>query len=188
MWKPIVLACLILSLVAILRSGVGPLTVTRVIDGKTLRLSNGETVRLIGVDIPEPSSTTHLEGDVKRAEQDVEAIRELGKSAKEFISSLALGKPVRLDYDVQRRDKDQCLLAYVYVVSTFPKETPVIVQESDDFHYYVKGDKSLELFLNATLLIYGQAQAKNIPPNVKHQDLFLTLQKEAKELKKGLWE
>ena len=41
----------------------GPYRVTRVIDGDTIVLDNGETVRLIGVDAPE---THHLEIPVQR--------------------------------------------------------------------------------------------------------------------------
>jgi len=34
---------------------------------------------------------------------------------------------------------------------------------------------------------HGYAQVMTVPPNVKHQELFLRLQGEAREQKKGLW-
>jgi micrococcal nuclease len=64
--------------------------VKRVIDGDTLLLSNGERVRLIGVDTPE---TKHPQKPVQY-----------------------FGKEVRLEYDWQRRDKYGRLLAYVYLM------------------------------------------------------------------------
>jgi micrococcal nuclease len=113
----------------------GPL-VTRVIDWDTLELSTGEKVRLIG---------------------PVEAF---GKEASAFAKQLVEGKQVRLEFDVQRRDQYQRLLAYVYVG---------------------------EVMLNAELVRQGYAQVATFAPNVKYQGLFLKLQQEAREAKRGLW-
>ena len=63
--------------------------------------------------------------------------------------------------DVELRDKYGRLLAYVYL--------------SDG-----------EMF-NALLVKEGYAQIMTIPPNVKHQDLFLKLQREARENNRGFW-
>jgi hypothetical protein len=76
--------------------------VTRVIDGDTLKLSTGEEVRLIGVDTPE----------TKHPRKPVEYF---GKEASAFTKQLVEGKEVRLEFDVQRQDKYQRTLAYVYV-------------------------------------------------------------------------
>jgi len=65
-----------------------------------------------------------------------------------------------LEFDAQKRDKYGRLLAYVYV---------------DD------------VFVNAWLVENGFAQVMTVPPDVKYQDLFLKLQKEARQNKKGLW-
>ena len=67
---------------------------------------------------------------------------------------------VCLEFDAQKRDKYGRLLAYVYV---------------DD------------VFVNAWLVENGFAQVMTVPPDVKYQDLFLKLQKEARQNKKGLW-
>ena len=76
---------------------------TKVIDGDTIVLSNGEKVRLIGVDTPE----------TKHPQKPVEYY---GKEATAFTNRMVGGKVVKLKYDAQRRDKYGRLLAYVYLM------------------------------------------------------------------------
>lgn len=76
--------------------------VTRVVDGDTFVLENGERVRLIGVDTPE---TVHPSKPVQY----------FGKEASAFARNLIEGKRVRLEYDVQQQDRYGRLLAYVYL-------------------------------------------------------------------------
>ena len=126
-------------------------TVVSVVDGDTLWVElNGqrEKIRYIGIDAPE---TQH----------PVKGVQEYGHEAKAANRKLVEGKPVRLEFDVGRRDKYGRLLAYVYVEDG--------------------------TFVNAWLVREGFAQVMTIPPNVKHQDLFLNLQREAREAKRGLW-
>jgi micrococcal nuclease len=42
-------------------------------------------------------------------------------------------------------------------------------------------------FVNAWLVEKGYAVVMTIPPNVKHQELFLKLQRGAREARRGLW-
>jgi len=70
------------------------------------------------------------------------------------------GKVVRLEKDVSETDKYGRLLRYVWV-----------------------GD----LFVNAELVRLGYAQVATYPPDVKYQDIFLKLQREARETGRGLW-
>ncbi len=42
-------------------------------------------------------------------------------------------------------------------------------------------------FVNAWLVENGYAMVMTVPPNVKHQELFLKLQREAREARRGLW-
>ncbi len=42
-------------------------------------------------------------------------------------------------------------------------------------------------FVNAWLVENGYAMVMTVPPNVKHQDLFLKLQRAAREERRGLW-
>ncbi|OGS19314.1 MAG: hypothetical protein A2219_07595 [Elusimicrobia bacterium RIFOXYA2_FULL_50_26] len=77
--------------------------IARVIDGDTLALSNGETVRLIGVDTPE---LHHPELPVQRFAQEAQA----------FLQSMAEGAGCRLEFEPgKQRDSYGRLLAYVYV-------------------------------------------------------------------------
>jgi endonuclease YncB( thermonuclease family) len=84
-----------------------------------------------------------------------------GKQASDFSKSLLSGKRVRLVYDVQARDRYGRLLAYVYLADG--------------------------TFVNAELVKRGYAQVSTYPPNVKHQDTFLALQREARSANRGLW-
>lgn len=78
------------------------LFVVRVIDGDTIKLSNGEKVRLIGVDTPE---TVHPSKPVEY----------FGREASKFTKQLCEGKTVRLEYDWQKTDKYGRTLAYIYL-------------------------------------------------------------------------
>ena len=83
----------------------GAATVTRVVDGDTIRVRLGsveESVRLIGIDTPE----THGRGGLREC---------FGLEASRRTSALLPpGTPVRLVRDVEARDRYQRLLAYVY--------------------------------------------------------------------------
>lgn len=74
--------------------------VSRVIDGDTIELSNGETVRLICIDTPETDEPGYQE-------------------AKNYLKNLALGKSVRLEKDVSEVDRYGRLLRYVYLGDLF---------------------------------------------------------------------
>lgn len=81
----------------------GPFRVTRVIDGDTIVLDNGQTVRLIGVDAPE---IHHPEIPVQR----------FGEESAEFLKRLAEGFDCTLEYEPD--DLVDCygrVLAYVFV-------------------------------------------------------------------------
>jgi micrococcal nuclease len=77
--------------------------VTRVIDGDTLLLINGEKVRLIGVNTPE----------TKHPQKPVEYF---GKEAHLFTKQMIEGKEARFEFDRQKRDRYRRLLAYVYLL------------------------------------------------------------------------
>lgn len=128
-------------------AGEGLYLVKRAIDGDTILLANDERVRYIGINTPE---TKH----------PYKAVEHFGKEASEYNKDLVEGRWVRLEYDVEKRDRYRRLLAYVYVDGTF---------------------------VNAKLVEEGYAQVYTVPPNVKHQELFLRLQRRARENSRGLW-
>jgi micrococcal nuclease len=86
----------------------------------------------------------------------------LGERATEFTKSyLRRGIPVKLERDAEGRDSHGRVLAYIYI----------------------PGDE----MLNALLIQEGYARVMTVQPNFKYKDLFLNLQKQAKEQGKGLW-
>jgi micrococcal nuclease len=79
-----------------------PVVVERVVDGDTLLLAGGQRVRLIGIDTPE----------TKRPDLPVDP---LGVEATAFVQSLIADAPVRLEFDRERLDQYERLLAYVWL-------------------------------------------------------------------------
>jgi micrococcal nuclease len=84
-----------------------------------------------------------------------------GREAKIYLTKLIQGRNVRLEYDVTRFDRYRRVLAYAYL----PDGT----------------------FINAHLVRNGFATVLTIPPNVRHADLFVRLQNEARLNRRGLW-
>jgi|SRR5579872_1608907 len=83
--------------------------VQRVVDGDTLLLADHTRVRLIGVDTPE----------TKRPNTPVEPF---GPEASEFTREHVEGRIVRLEFDKERHDKYERVLAYVYLGDWFLNE------------------------------------------------------------------
>lgn len=135
--------------------------VTKIVDGDTLNLENGDKVRLIGIDTPESKVNAKLRRDSKHTGKDYRTITAMGREAARFTENIAGGKYVKLEFDVQRRDRYNRLLAYVYLPDG--------------------------KMLNAEIIRAGYAQTMTVPPNVAHEDMFLQLQKEARENNRGLW-
>jgi micrococcal nuclease len=51
----------------------------------------------------------------------------------------------------------------------------------------MKRTDGAEVMVNAELVRLGYAQVMTVPPNVVHQSLFLRLQRDAREARRGLW-
>jgi micrococcal nuclease len=129
--------------------------VVRTVDGDTIhvRLASGvEKVRYIGIDTPEMHHPT-------RGEQPG------GRVATEVNRRLVGNRAVRLEPDVQTRDRYGRLLAYVWVT----------------------GADGGEIMVNAELVRLGYAAVLTLPPNVRHAELFRQLAAEAREQHRGLW-
>lgn len=82
-------------------------------------------------------------------------------SAKEHNRMLVAGGKVRLEFDAERIDKYGRYLAYVY---------------SDDGK-----------MINKELVEEGLAMVYTFQPNVKHMDILIKAQEEARRNKRGLW-
>jgi micrococcal nuclease len=131
------------------RAGAREVRVTRVIDGDTFVVAGDERVRLIGVDTPE----------TRRPGSPVECF---GRRASAMTRRLVEGRRVRLELDVEPRDRYGRLLAYV--------------RRSDG------------LFVNAELVRRGYATPLTVPPNVRHAARFTRLAREARRAGRGLHE
>lgn len=159
-------------------------TISKVIDGDTFKFSNGQKLKLAGINAPEILDNNTLRQESRKFGKDIWAYRTLGtEAAKEAGRILAMGKnKIRLESGTEAFDADGNLFAYVYV--------PVARWEEGmaaDGKIFFETKERLEIFLNAHLVQTGFAEVVSMPLSAKHQQLFLELQREAKERKRGLW-
>ncbi|MCU0666567.1 MAG: thermonuclease family protein [Candidatus Omnitrophica bacterium] len=139
----------------------GTTIVKRAVDGDTLLLASGQRVRLIGIDTPETHDSPKLYRDSKRNKMSVRLIKAMGEKAYSFTRDLVEGKRVRLEFDVQKRDQYNRLLAYVYLEDG--------------------------TFVNEKIIREGYAYLLTIPPDVKYASLFKEAFDEARVNHRGLW-
>jgi micrococcal nuclease len=132
-------------------AGVG--VVTHPVDGDTLDVDLGgveERVRLIGIDTPE--SVAH--------DRPVECF---GPEAKARLAELLpAGTEVRLERDVEARDRFGRLLAYVF-------------RSADD------------AFVNRLLVAEGYAESRPFEPNLARQGELDRAEDDARQAGRGLW-
>jgi micrococcal nuclease len=125
--------------------------VVAVSDGDTIRvrLDSGrvERVRYIGIDTPE----TRKPGTPGECYAD---------RARAFNERLVGDRHVRLELDVEQRDRYGRLLAYVYAGRTF---------------------------VNAELVREGYAEPLTVAPNVRHETAIRRLARAARRGELGLW-
>ena len=152
--------------------------VEEIIDGNTIKLTSGEVVRLIGVDIPS-----------EREEEGTEFVRNLKFFIKgEELDRFLKGTEARLEFDVQRSDQDGNLLAYVFVGLGYSLSDHVSLLIPENYYLMDNKEEEYTVFLNATLIKSGYATPKPEPPDMKYADLFQKLYEEARRNKRGLWE
>lgn len=128
-------------------------TVTRVVDGDTLVVDvDGEEdrIRLIGINTPESVDRNR-------------PVMCFGKEASKHMAELLPeGTPIRIERDVEPRDRYDRLLGYVY-------------RASDG------------LFVNLAMVEDGYANQYTFPPNVEHVDQFRSAANTARSAGVGLW-
>lgn len=128
-----------------------PAAVVKIVSGDTIHVFvNGdvERVRYIGVTAPDAGDGTPDSGDPQ------------GREALQFNRGLTNAKNVRLELDVQERDPQGRLLAYVWL-----------------------GD----VMVNAEMIGHGFGQVVTGGPNVRHQETLLRRQDQARAAKLGIW-
>jgi len=157
-WRPVHLSAGLLLLGSLLVAALTHGQASRTLAGQVVRVVDGDTIHVrIGDRI---EKVRYIDMNTPELHHPTKSVEPLAREAAEANRRLVERQPVRLELDVQERDKYGRLLAYVYV-----------------------GD----VMVNAELVAQGYAQVMTVPPNVKYQDLFLKNQREARLLQLGLW-
>ncbi|WP_026603877.1 thermonuclease family protein [Methylomonas sp. 11b] len=128
--------------------GVAYYRVEKVFDGDTILLSDGRKVRFLGINTPE------VAGRNKSAEAG-------GEQAKAWLKQKLEQRKVFLQGDVEKQDKYQRTLAYVFT--------------EDKEH------------INLELVKRGLATVNIYPPNFKYLDTLLAAQRSAEQARLGIW-
>lgn len=158
---------LIALLLALLAGGLGQLGSSA--QGRTdlqvaqvSRVIDGDTIEVV---LPDDTTekVRYIGIDTPETVHPTEPVGCFGPEASEYNKALVDDKTVWLELDVQERDRYGRLLAYVHLVS------------------------DSQAMVNAILLSQGFAQIYTFPPNVKHVDRFLALEREARDAHRGLW-
>lgn len=122
--------------------------VAKVKDGDSIVLTDGRKIRYLGIDTPELTSRDPRE-------------LELARQAKQVNAELVQGVKLGLEYDVERYDRYNRLLAYVRLPDG--------------------------RFLNVELVRRGLARVLLIPPNLRNREELLRAQNLAIDQRLGIW-
>ena len=138
-------------------------TVERVVDGDTVVVV--VTGRVDGpgagtAKIGEEHSLRLIGIDTPESVKPNSPVECFGKEASAAAAALLEGEDVKLVKDVEEADQYDRLLRYVYLDSEMA---------------------------NARLVVNGYATAYTYPPSVRHSDLFVQLEREARDSNRGLW-
>ncbi|MBU2632714.1 thermonuclease family protein, partial [Patescibacteria group bacterium] len=117
------------------------LEILEVIDGDTVVLQSGEKIRLLGINTPEKDEPFSNEATQKTKE-------------------LVLNKKIRMELDIEQKDRYGRTLAYVFTEA---------------------------FFVNEELVKAGYAVSQTIPPNVKYQDKILNAERSSRSNCLGMW-
>jgi len=127
---------------------------------QVVRVIDGDTIQVCCV-FGDREKVLYIGINTPETKHPTKGVEHFGKEASEANRKLVDGKTVSLEFDVEQRDRYGRLLAYVFLKDG--------------------------TFVNAWLVEHGYAQVMTVPPNVKYQEVFLKLQREAREAKRSLW-
>jgi len=161
--------------------------VIQVVDGNTLLVEGGLSVRLAGVSVPKlGEGQRNLDlAKAKRldlnADLDAEALEN-----KKFVEYLVLDRKVRLEADpgferLNHRDQDGSIFAYVWFTAPIFQKPPdwMVIDPK------IQGGRH-EAFLNACMVRSGFG-AMDIRYPFQYADRFLSLEEEARQAQRGIW-
>lgn len=141
------------------------LTVTKIVDGDTFRMIYGGediSVRLIGIDTPESRSNERAVNQATEQNTTVEEITKMGKRSAQFLRKLLpIDTKVKVELDIQKKDRYGRLLAYIYLPDG--------------------------KMVNEVIVMEGYASVSTYPPNVKYEERFREAYRYAYENQKGLF-
>ncbi len=115
---------------------------------QVVRVIEGDTIQVCCV-FGDRVKVRYIGVDTPETHHPMRGVEPYGKEASEANRKLVDGKKVTLEFDVQQFDKYGRTLAYIYLEDG--------------------------TFMKALLVENGYAAVMTVPPNVKHQDLFLKL-------------
>ncbi len=136
-------------------------TPSKTLSAQVVRVIDGDTIEVCCVVARKREKVRYIGINTPETKHPTKEVEHFGLEASEANRKLVEDKTVILWFDVERRDRYGRLLAYVFL--------------KDD------------TFVNAWLVEHGFAQVMTVPPNVKHQELFLKIQREARDARRGLW-
>jgi len=128
-------------------------------EAEVVRVIDGDTIE-VSID-GEIYKVRYIGIDTPETVHPEKPVEWMGPEASAANKELVGGKTVYLEKDVSETDKYGRLLRYVFLADG--------------------------TFVNAELVRLGYAQVSTYPPDVKYQDLFLEMQREAREAERGLW-
>lgn len=137
--------------------------VTRVVDGDTIEVHVTARVEGPGAGdaaVGETRVVRLLGIDTPESVSPRDPVECFGREASAATAALLTGERVKLVKDVEERDGFDRLLRYVYLGAELT---------------------------NARLVANGYAHAYTYPPNVRHADLLVDLERQAREGARGLW-
>ena len=130
----------------------------RVLEGVVVKVVDGDTIHVRLGDRVE--KIRYIGVNTPELRHPTQGEQPGSREAREVNRRLVASRQVRLELDARERDRYGRLLAYVWVGETM---------------------------VNAELVGLGYAQVMTVPPNVRYQQLFLRLQRDAREAGRGLW-
>jgi endonuclease YncB( thermonuclease family) len=138
----------------------------RKLEAKVSQVLDGDTIEVISVGIiddsdPITEKIRMIGIDTPETIHPNKPVQKYGKEASDFTKAQLMGTTVFIEVDVEKRDRYGRVLAYVYT-------------------------EDGEMF-NAKLIAEGYGQAATFPPNVRWVEFFKSLQKNARDLSRGLW-
>lgn len=134
-------------------------------------LTNGKTVRLVGIEAMESRPSERAKQQAAKWNISTEKVNILGTFANAYVKNFIKGKPVLIEFDLKKENKNGQWNGYLFFKA--PKDTV-----DSDFAKGViveKGKGQKYIFLNALLLDQGYASLGIFPSGSMYEQFFYQL-------------